>query len=123
MLPLSQTPRTTLTWATLEEWLACAWTIERRRPSALRNRQAELHIRALPVSMIYECTSRATLTFCDKLLRRGPTHFCQPPRGQRQNAPQTALIVAIANRIAQISRAEDHASIKLGDNSRNAGFS
>ena len=60
------------------------------------------------------------VTACDRLLRDGPTHFCQPPRGQRQNAPQTALIVAIANRIAQIDRAEDHASMPLGHNSRHA---
>ena len=122
MGPFFQTPRTTLIWATLDQWLACARKIERRRPSALRNRQAELHIRALPVSVIYQCTCRATLTACVRLLRRGPTHFCQPPRGQRHNAPQTALIVAIANRIAQIDRAEDHASIQPGHNSRNALF-
>jgi len=116
-----QTPRTALTWATLEEWLGCARTIERRRASALRNRQAELHIRALPVSLVTQCSGRATLVSCDRLLRRGPTHFCQPPRGQRQNPPQTALIVAIANRIAHIGRAEDHASISPGPNSRTAG--
>ncbi len=115
------TPRTALTWATLEEWLDRARTIDRRRASRLRNRQAELHVRALSVSLVYQCSSRATLASCDRLLRRGPTHFCQPPRGQRQNAPQTALIVAIANRLAHIDRAEDHASISPGPNSRNAG--
>ena len=83
MPPCFHTPRTVLTWATLEEWLAGARRIERRRASALRNRQAELHIRTLPVSVVYQCSSRATLTSCDRLLRRGPTHFCQPPRGQR----------------------------------------
>lgn len=119
MRPLFQTPRTTLTWATLEEWLDCARTIDRRRASTLRNRQAELHVRALPPGIIDQCSRRATLTACDRLLRRGPTHFCQPPRGQRRNAPQTALIVALANRIAEIDRAEDHASIAPGHNSRN----
>jgi hypothetical protein len=120
MLPLFQTPRANLTWATLDEWLACPWKIERRRPSALRNRQAELHIRALPVSLIYQCASRATLTARDRLLRYGSSHFRQPFRGQRHDAPQTALIVAIANRFAQISREEDHAFIQLGHNSRTA---
>ena len=116
-----QTPRTALTWATLEEWLACARRIDHRRASRLRNLQAELHVRALPVSLVYQCSGRATLVSCDRLLRRGSTHFCRPPRGQRQNAPQTALIVAIANRIAHIDRAEDHASISPGHNSRTAG--
>jgi hypothetical protein len=120
MPPCFHTPRTALTWATLEEWLACARKIDRRRASRLRNRQAELHVRALPVSLVYQCSGRATLVSCDRLLRRGPTHFCQPPRGQRQNAPQTGLIVAIANRIAHIDRADDHASMSLGHNSRNA---
>ena len=120
-MPLSfHTPRTVLTWATLDEWLVCARKIDRRRASALRNRQAELHVRALPISVVYHCSSRPTLAACDRLLRRGSTHFCQPPHGQRQNAPQTALIVAIANRITQIDRAEDHASMSLGHNSRNA---
>ena len=120
MRPSFRTPRTALTWATLEEWLAGARKIDRRRGSALRNRQARLHVRALSPDIIYQCSSRATLIICNRLLRRGPTHFCQPPRGQREKAPQTALIVAIANRIAQIDRAEDQASNGLGHNSRNA---
>ena len=115
------TPRTALAWAMLEEWLGCACQIDSRRPSALRNRQAELHVRALPARLIDQCTGRATLLSCDRLLRRGPTHFCRPPRGRRRNAPHTALIVAIANRLAHIDRAEDHASISPGLNSRNAG--
>lgn len=115
-----QTPRTALTWATLEEWFDGALTIEHRRASRLRNLQAELHLRALPIALVDQCSSRATLAACDRLFRRGPTHFCQPPRGQRENAPQTALIVAIANRIAQLDRAEDHASMSLGHNSRHA---
>jgi hypothetical protein len=117
MQPRFQTPRSVLKWTTLEEWLDCARTIDRRRATQLRNQQAELHVRVLPLSIVYQCTSRTTLTACERLLSRGSTHFCQLPRGQRQNAPQTALIVAIANRIAQIDRAEDHASIGLGHNS------
>ena len=118
MPPSFQTPRTALAWAALDEWLDCARKIDRRRASALRNRQAELHVRALPLSLVYQCSSRATLTACDRLLRNGSSHFCQPPRGQRRNAQQTALIVAVANRIAQIDRSQDHASISPGHNSR-----
>jgi ParB family transcriptional regulator, chromosome partitioning protein len=114
------TPRTALTWATLDEWLRCAWRIEHRRASALRTRQAMLHVRALPLSVIDQCSSRATLAACHQLLRNGPPRFCQPPRGQRQNAPHTSLIVAIANRLARIDRAEDQASIPSGHNSRTA---
>jgi hypothetical protein len=113
------TPRTALSWASLEEWLDCAHRIDRRRASALRNRQATLHVRALPIGVIFQCQNRATLASCARLLRQGSNHFCQPPRGHRQNAPQTALIVAIANRIAQLARAADHASIPRSHNSRN----
>jgi hypothetical protein len=115
-----QTPRTALSWATLEQWLYCAHRIDRRRASALRNRQAELHVRALPLSVIYQCSSRAALAASARLLRHGSNHFCRPPRAQRQDVPQTALIVAIANRIAQLERADDRASIPLGHNSRKA---
>jgi hypothetical protein len=41
MRPSFNTPRSVLTWATLDEWLGCAREIERRRASTLRNRQAE----------------------------------------------------------------------------------
>src|ERR1700730_11652585 len=61
MRPSFHTPRTVLTWATLDEWLDCARKIERRRASTLRNRQAELHVRALPVRVVYQCSSRVTL--------------------------------------------------------------
>jgi hypothetical protein len=115
--PLFRTPRTALCWSTLEEWLDCARRIERRRASALRNRQAELHVRALRVSVVYQCSSRSALAACGRLLRCGPPRFCQPPRGRRPDAPQTALIAAIANRLAQIDRAEEHASISPGPNS------
>jgi hypothetical protein len=120
MRPSFRTPRTALSWATLEEWLDGARQIDRRRASALRNHQARLHVRALSPGIVYQCSSRATLIACNKLFRHGSSHFCQPPRGQRENAPQTRLIVAIANRMAQIDRANDHASIGLGHNSRNA---
>ena len=117
-----RTPRTALTWATLDDWLSCAHKIERRRHSRLSNEQARLHLRALTVSVIYQSACRTTLTGCDRLLRSGGTRFCQPPRGQRRDAPQTALIVAIANRLRQLDRAEDHASISPGHNSRNASL-
>jgi hypothetical protein len=117
-----QTPRTTLTWSNLEEWLTCAWTIEKRRASTLHNKQAELHLRALPTSVIDQCSHRQTLKSCAGLLRDGSTRFRQSPRGHRRDAPQTALIVAIANRISQIDRAQDQASMGPGHNSRNAQF-
>lgn len=109
-----QTPRTTLTWSTLEEWLACARRIDGRRHSYLLHQQARLHIEALPAAIIYQCGHRQTLTDCDNLLRYGL--FRQPPRGQRLAAPHTALIVAIANRIFQTDRAEDQSSMGTGHN-------
>ena len=71
--PQGCTPCTVLRWATLGEWLDAARTIKRRYASALRNRQ--LYVRALPVSPIYQCSGRATLRSCDRLLRRGPFVF------------------------------------------------
>jgi hypothetical protein len=50
----------------------------------------------------------------------GSTRFRQLRRSKRKTAPQTALIVAIRNRMAQLNRAEDHASIGIGHNSRAA---
>jgi hypothetical protein len=77
MPPCSHTPRTVLTWATLGEWLDCARKIDRRRASRSRNLQAELHVRALPVSLVYQCSGRATLRSCDRLLKRA--HPFLPP--------------------------------------------
>ena len=115
------TPRTALTWATLEEWLDGALTLEHRRASRLRNLQAELHFRALPIAVVDQCSCRATLVaHAIDYSGAAPPIFASRRAASAQNAPQTALIVAIANRIAQIDRAEDHASIGLGHNSRNA---
>ncbi|MGH7193046.1 MAG: hypothetical protein ACREJM_05850 [Candidatus Saccharimonadales bacterium] len=72
--------------------------------------------------MVYQCDDRATLDHCRSWLQSGPTDFMQPPRGKRANAPHTVLIVAINNRIAQLDREADYASMGMGHNSRAAGI-
>ena len=57
-------------------------------PADLRNLQAELHVRALPLSLIYQGSGRATLASCDRLLRRGPTRFL--PAAARPAAERAA---------------------------------
>lgn len=113
-----KTPKSTMTWATLEQWHACAWELEKRRASSRKHELIRAHLWALRLVVIYGCTNRDTLMTCRFLLRHGPGHLGQPVRGHRQRAPQTPLIVAISNRLAQLDRFDDVASIPDGHNSR-----
>lgn len=107
-----------MTWATLEQWQACVWELEKRRASSRKHELVRAHLCALPLPVIYGCTNRDTLITCRFLLRYGPGQLGQPVRGHRQQAPQTPLIVAINNRLAQLYRFDDLASIPDGHNSR-----
>ena len=122
MTALHRTPRTALTWSTLEEWYACARSIESRRYTALHHEQARLHVEALPVAVVYRCANQTILANCRSWLCHGPTDFMQPARGTRGHAPHTPLFVAIINRIAQLDRQADHASVGMGHNSRAAAI-
>lgn len=113
-----KTPYSRLFWSNLEEWITVAGIIRARRSSLRRNRQRAGHVAALPVKLIYECQSRKSLDFVLFLLIAHGSDFMLPCRGDRKNAPHTALIVAIKNRLAQIDRAEDLASMPDGHNSR-----
>ena len=122
MIASHLTPRTTLKWSTLQEWYACARRINDRRSTFLHHEQARLHVKALPIKLIYSCADRTTLSHCSSWLCNGPSDFMQPPRGKRGDAPHTPLIVAINNRIAQLDREADYASMDMGHNSRAAGL-
>lgn len=113
------TPYSRLSWKTLEEWLCAADIISARRASFRKNQQREGHVSVLHVKLIYGCECRESLNRALNLLTGLGSDFMQPCRGQREKAPHTALIVAIKNRIAQINREEDLASMLDGHNSRN----
>ena len=69
---------------------------------------------SMPVAMIARETDADLLREVRDLFLRGPSGLCQPLRGHRANAPQTALIVAINNRLAVLARDTD--SIEPGPN-------
>lgn len=113
------TPYSRLHWVSLQEWLFAADVIRARRASFRKNKQREGHVSVLHVKLIYGCQCRKSLNIALNLLTGLGSDFMQPCRGQRENAPHTALIVAIKNRIEQIDREEDLASMPDGHNSRN----
>lgn len=96
------TPTTKLTWSTLAQWCDCALTLNARPCSRQNNERMEFHVNVLPLALINTCTDEKALRACRSLLQHGPKHIAQPSRGQRANAPHTALIVAINNRLSAL---------------------
>ena len=113
---LYQTPRARLFWRTLAEWVDTAHLLEKRNASRLKNTQCGLHVRALPLRIIWEEGSLETLKAAHDLLT-GFSGFRQPPRGQRADTPHTPLISAIRNRMKKLERDLDRDSIPDGHNS------
>jgi hypothetical protein len=113
---LYQTPRARLFWRTLADWVDIAHLLEKRNASRLKNTQCVLHVRALPLRIIWEEGSLETLQAAYDLLT-GFSGFRQPPRGQRAEAPHTPLISAIRNRMKKLERDQDKDSIPDGHNS------
>ena len=103
---LYQTPRTRLAWRSLSEWVTCAYELDARRASRLRAIQCSLHVRALPLQMVWHEDSIGTLQAALGLLT-GHSGFRQPARGKRADAPHTPLISAIKNRIKRLESAPD----------------
>jgi hypothetical protein len=92
-------------WSTLTDWLEVAWQLGARRSGSLNNQRKRFHVEALPLRLISECNDPTLLAACRDIL----THsrgFSQPLRGQRADAPHTALIVAINNRVSRLEAAE-----------------
>lgn len=103
---MTRTPGTRLEWRDLAGWLKATHTIACRRATR-RIEPWTRHVAALPVAMIERETDEALLRDVRDLFLRGPSGLCQPLRGHRSGAPQTALIVAINNRLAVLERADD----------------
>lgn len=101
---IHRTPRTQLCWSSLPEWIDAAWELESRRSSTANTERKRLHVEALPSTLIARTSDKAALEACRSLLTSGPSGFTQPLRGQRADAPHTALIVAINNRLAGLDR-------------------
>lgn len=116
MLLSYQTPLTRLVWWNLAEWVDAAHALEDRRASSRKKQQRIVHVRALPLRMVWEEGSLETLQAALDLLTGG-SGFRQPPRGQRENAPHTLLICAIKNRMKKLERDLDRDSIPDGHNS------
>lgn len=110
---MTRTPGTRLDWRDLAGWMAATRIIGRRRATR-RVEPWTRHVAALPVAMIARETDADLLREVRDLFLRGPSGLCQPLRGHRANAPQTALIVAINNRLAVLAREAD--AIEPGPN-------
>ncbi len=113
---LYQTPRSRLCWRNLAEWVETAHILDKRPASRQKNMQRAFHVRTLPLKMIWDEALPETLQSALDLLTCPSSGFHQPPRGQRQGAPHTALISAIKNRMKQIERQKDKDSIPDGHN-------
>lgn len=107
-LPIRTTPFTRLSWNSLHGWYDAALTITHRPPSYRRHLQIDAHLAALSVFYIKICADPDLLRATKSLLTAGD--FGQPCRGQRAGAPQTALIVAINNRLQHLQRPSDNRS-------------
>ncbi len=112
-----QTPRTHFVWWNLAGWVETALQLESRNASRLKNAQCALHVRALPLRLVWEEGSLETLQDALDLLTGLSSGFRQPPRGQRANAPHTTLISALKNRMKKLERDLDRDSIPEGHNS------
>ncbi len=111
-----QTPLTRLVWWNLAEWVETAYRLESRAASFRKNQQRIVHVRALPLRMVWEEGSLETLQSALDLLTQRGSGFCQPLRGQREDAPHTQLISAIKNRMKQLERQRDLDFIPAGHN-------
>ena len=94
---------------TLADWLAMVFTIKGRRISAARYAAEARHMRAFPVDEIDVEMDVQLLEHVLAVLKGPPHHhptgFERPHRGGRGAAPQTPIIVALANRVARLRAA------------------
>lgn len=100
-----RTPKTTLVWSCLADWLTCANQLEKRRLSQRRNDAIKQHVLALPVAVIERCNS--VLALGDLVAYLNVEAFERPTRGRREVVNETPLIETAKNRIAYIERQSD----------------
>ncbi len=116
-----RTPGTRLTWANLSDWCAVAGVLSERRDVDGDNQMARAaHVEALPLALVAGCDDvDALATLLWWLIESPPSkHIVRPLRGHRADAPHTPLIMAAKNRLAQLARAADTATMPIGHNRR-----
>lgn len=97
-----RTTETNIDWHNLESWAAALYALGKRPGSSKRSRQIDNHLHALPTTLVYACDERDTLIEArDLVVDR--QFGARPPRRLRANAPHTPIIVAINNRLYQLS--------------------
>ena len=116
-MPRIKTPGTRIAFETLGEWLTGAATIERRRPSSKRYRDADSHFDALPDSMIRLAERTDIERLIDLLSSSGNLAWSKPPRGKRGGTKWETANVLARNRHVELTRAEDLKSMIDGHNS------
>ena len=112
------TPGTNLAWFSLEDWIAAAQILERRRCARSTDLAMAAHWRAFPARWIASADAPACLALA-AILGARPTRapWEKPRRGLRAGRWADCL-VATNNRLAQIARELDQASIGRGHNSQ-----
>lgn len=94
---------------TIEDWIATAYAIDRRRLSAAKFAAEARHMQAFPVDEIDVEMDVQLLEHVIAILKGPPHHyrtgFEQPLRGGRSAAPQTPVIVALKNRVTRLRAA------------------
>ena len=94
---------------TIKEWLVAAFKIERRRSNTAKYAAYAGHLRAFPLDEIDVELDPSVLEHVGALLKGPPDHystgFARPHRGARGDAPQTPIIVALANRVSDLKAA------------------
>lgn len=109
-----RTPGTRLWWSNVQEWCTCAWTLERRRLSAKRNRDIETHAICVPLEMIKIESDLDAIEQAVELYKHGPKGIRRPQRGHRGEHGSTPIIVALQNRAAVLRREAD--ALPKGEN-------
>ena len=118
-----RTPGTRLTWASLSDWCAVAGVLSQRRDLDGRNQMARAaHVEVLPLAFVTGCDDVAALQKLLWWLIESPASkdIVRPLRGHRADAPHTPLIMAAKNRLVQLARAADAATMPIGHNRRAA---
>lgn len=101
-----QTPGTNLWWSDISTWCQAAHRLDQRRFSSARRRALEHHVTALPLEMIKADANADALRTALELLKHGPRPLSRPQKGYRADAPQTARIMEIQNRLQVLRRSD-----------------
>ncbi|MEW5425223.1 hypothetical protein [Amorphus sp. 3PC139-8] len=89
----------------LDEWIAYAWEIERRRCGRPRDEACTRHVQRFPGHLVSVEIDRATLVALkDLLVRSHPGLFGRPSRGGRANHWTTSVFVDANNQLAKLGR-------------------